>query len=154
MDDFSIARTLHILAVMMWIGGVAFVTTVAMPAIRASSAPAERLAVFHRFERRFVWQARFWVLLAGASGFWMTESADLWDRFHDGSFWWMHAMVAVWLIFFTMLFVIEPLILHRRMTASRRPEQDYDRMERMHRIVLGLALVAVVGAVAGSRGLL
>ena len=154
MDDFSIARTLHVLAVVMWIGGVAFVTTVAMPAIRATSAPAERLAVFHRFERRFVWQARFWVLLAGASGFWMTKSAGLWDRFHDTGFWWMHAMVVVWLIFFAMLFAIEPLILQRRMTASPRPERDYDRMERMHRIVLGLALVAVVGAAAGSRGLL
>jgi uncharacterized membrane protein len=114
MDDFSIARTLHILAVMMWIGGVAFVTTVAMPAIRASSAPAERLAVFHRFERRFVWQARFWVLLAGASGFWMTESADLWDRFHDGSFWWMHAMVAVWLVFFAMLAGIPAIDMRTR----------------------------------------
>lgn len=154
MDDFSIARTLHILAVVMWIGGVAFVTTVAMPAIRANHGPAERLAVFHRFERRFVWQARFWVLLAGASGFWMTQSAGLWERFQEADFWWMHAMVVVWLIFFAMLFVIEPLILQRRMTASKRPERDYDRMERMHRVVLGLALVAVVGAAAGSRGLL
>ncbi len=153
-DDFSLARVVHILSVIMWIGGVAFVTTTAMPAIRAASPPAERLTVFHGFERRFVRQARFWVLLAGASGFWMVESADLWSRFSDGGFWWMHAMVAVWLVFVAMLFAIEPLFLHRRMIASTRPARDYDRMERMHRVVLTFAVAAVIGAAAGSRGLL
>ena len=154
MDDFSLARALHVVSVVMWIGGVAFVTTVAMPAIRAAEPAGARLAVFHRFERRFVWQARFWVLLAGASGVWMTESGGLWDRFSDPAFWWMHAMVAVWLMFFAMLFVIEPFVLQRRMTGSAQPEKDFDRMERMHRLVLALALTAVIGATAGSRGLL
>jgi len=154
MDDFSLARALHVVSVVMWIGGVAFVTTVAMPAIRAAEPAAARLSVFHRFEQRFVWQARFWVLLAGASGVWMTESGGLWDRFSDPAFWWMHAMVAVWLVFFAMLFVIEPLVLQRRMAGSAQPEKDFDRMERMHRVVLALALTAVIGAAAGSRGLL
>ena len=154
MDDFGLARALHVVSVVMWIGGVAFVTTTAMPAIRAAEPPERRLAAFHRFERRFVWQARIWVLLAGASGVWMTQSGGLWDRFSDPAFWWMHAMVAVWLVFFAMLFVIEPLVLQRRMTASSQPERDFDRMERMHRVVLALALTAVIGAAAGSRGLL
>ena len=154
MDDFSLARVVHVVSVVMWIGGVAFVTTTAMPAIRAAEPPERRLAAFHRFERRFVWQARIWVLLAGASGVWMIQSGGLWDRFSDPAFWWMHAMVAVWLVFFAMLFVIEPLVLQRRMTASSQPEQDFDRMERMHRVVLALALTAVIGAAAGSRGLL
>ena len=154
MDDFSLARVVHVVSVVMWIGGVAFVTTTAMPAIRAAEPPERRLAAFHRFEQRFVWQARFWVLLAGASGVWMTESGGLWDRFSDPAFWWMHAMVAVWLVFFAMLFVIEPLVLQRRMAGSAQPEKDFDRMERMHRVVLALALTAVIGAAAGSRGLL
>ena len=154
MDDFSLARAVHVVSVVMWIGGVAFVTTTAMPAIRAAEPPERRLAVFHRFEQRFVWQARIWVLLAGASGVWMTQCGGVWDRFSDPAFWWMHAMVAVWLVFFVMLFVIEPLVLQRRMTASTQPERDFDRMERMHRVVLALALTAVIGAAAGSRGLL
>lgn len=153
MDDFSLARAVHILSVVMWIGGVAFVTTTVMPAIRTSEPASERLSAFHVFERRFVWQARVWVLLAGVSGIWMTERAGLWDRFVDPAFWWMHAMAFVWLVFAAMLFVIEPLILQRRMTGSAQPERDFDRMERMHRIVLLLALIAVIGAAAGSRGL-
>ena len=152
MDDFIIARALHVLAVLMWIGGVAFVTLVLMPSIRLSTPPRERLQVFHRIEGRFAPQAAFWVLLAGASGFWMTHRAGLWERFAELQFWWMHAMVAVWLAFATMLFVAEPLFLHRRMEASLTPEQDFARMEQVHRVLLLASLLTVLGAAAGSHG--
>ena len=152
MDDFILARALHVLAVVGWIGGVAFVTTVLIPSIRRSTPPAERLAAFHRFEGRFAPQAGFWVLLAGASGLWMTWRADLWSRFSEPQFWWMHAMVAIWLLFATMLFVIEPLFLHRRMEASLDPARDFARMERLHWVLLVASLVTVLGATAGSHG--
>lgn len=154
MEDFVIARVLHVLAVLMWIGGVAFVTTVVMPAIRRQHEPADRLGAFHRIEGRFAPQARFWVLLAGVSGFWMVYRAQMWDRFVDPHFWWMHAMVVVWAIFMAMLFLIEPLFLHRRMEESATPAADFARMERMHRVLLALAIVTLLGAVAGSHGLI
>ena len=43
----------------------------------------------------------------------MTWAWDLWDRFHDAAFWWMGAMVAIWLIFTIMLFILKPVFLHR-----------------------------------------
>lgn len=153
MDDFIIARALHVLAVLMWIGGVAFVTTVVFPALRRSHPPDERLAAFHRIEGRFAPQARLWVALAGASGFWMVHRADLWGRFADPGFWWMHAMLGLWTVFALMLFLIEPLFLHRRLAASRSPGADFLRMERMHRLLLVVAIVTLLGTVAGSHGL-
>lgn len=154
MTDVILARALHVLAVLLWIGGVAFVTIVVMPSIRQHHAPDERLAAFHRIEGRFAPQARFWVLLAGASGFWMIYRGVMWGRFTDPRFWWMHAMVGLWAIFAAMLFLIEPLVLHRRMAASPRPPKDFARMERMHRVLLALAIVTLLGAVAGSHGLI
>jgi uncharacterized membrane protein len=152
MDDFILARALHVVAVVAWIGGVAFVTTALMPAIRRHDDPAERLRAFHRFESRFAPQARLWVLLAGASGFWMAWRADLWSRFEDAHFWWMHAMVALWLVFALMLFVVEPLVVRKRLEHSADPGRQFARMERLHRILLALALLTVLGAVAGSHG--
>lgn len=154
MDDFTLARALHVLAIVPWIGGVAFVTTVLMPAIRRHNPPSERLAAFHRFEAGFAWQARLWVGLAGLSGVWMIHRADLWYRFVDLKFWWMHAMVAVWAVFAAMLYLIEPLFLHRRMEQSRSPERDFGQMERMHRILLAASLLTVVAAAAGAHGLI
>ena len=102
-----------LLGVVLWIGGVGFVTTVLLPAVQRTQSAPERLALFHRIERRFAWQARATTLLAGVTGFWMTHRLGVWGRFADPAFWWMHAMVLVWAVFTLMLFVLEPLVLHR-----------------------------------------
>ncbi|WP_176593524.1 hypothetical protein [Sphingobium sp. EM0848] len=154
MDDITIARTIHVIAILLWIGGVAFVTLVVMPSIHGSNPPEERLSAFHRLEGRFAMQARIWILLAGSSGFWMIYRAQMWERFADPHYWWMYAMLCVWLIFAVMLFLIEPLFLHRRMKRSVRSVADFRRMEWMHRLLLVFALITVAGAVAGSHGLI
>lgn len=154
MDDLTIARVIHVVAVLMWVGGVAFVTTVAMPAIcRQYDAPT-RLSAFHDLEKEFSGQAKIWVLLAGASGFWMTWRADMLSRFTDMQFWWMWAMLLIWLIFSIMLFVIEPLFLHKRMATSVDPDTDFRRIQTVHRILLLGSIVAISGAVGGAHGLL
>src|SRR5208283_4632639 len=97
MDEVTIAPALHVLAVVLWIGGVAFVTTVLLPAVRRLRAPEERLELFNAIERRFAWQARVTTLLTGLTGLDMLIRFDLWDRFFSLSYWWMHAMVLTWL---------------------------------------------------------
>ena len=151
-DDLTLARIIHSVAIIGWIGGVWFVTFVVMPAIRREPEPDNRLSAFHRIEAGFAPQARLWVALAGASGFWMTARAGLWARFADQHFWWMHAMLALWTIFALMLFVIEPLFLHKRMMMSETPADDFRRMEWAHRLLSTLGLVTVAGAMGGAHG--
>lgn len=153
MDDFIVARVIHVIAVVLWIGGVAFVTLALMPVIRIDQPPAARLKAFHNIERHFSAQAKIWVLLAGASGFWMIWRYDMWSRFADPSLWWMHAMVGLWLVFMLMLFVLEPLVLHRTMAAPDPGARTFALMERVHRVLLGLAVITLLGAVAGSHGM-
>lgn len=154
MDDLALARALHVLAVLLWIGGVAFVTTVLLPAIRRELPEAERVAFFERVEGRFAAQARATTLVAGVSGLWLVGRLELWDRFLDPGFWWMHAMVLTWLVFTAMLFVLEPLVLHRwlRGRAGRDPAGTFDLVLRLHRALLALGLVTLLGAVVGSHG--
>lgn len=154
--DLVIARIIHVLAVVLWIGGVGFVTTVLFPGVRRSEAPEARLAAFLKLEHLFAWQARISVALAGLSGVYMTWRLDAWDRFASPRFWWMDAMAGLWLVFAAMLYVIEPLGLHRRLqhaAASGSSSRQFDRMERFHRIMLALSLITVLGAVGGSHGL-
>jgi hypothetical protein len=49
------------------------------------------------------WHARVSILLAGLSGAYMLIKLDAWDRFQYASFWWMHLMVAVWILFAFMI---------------------------------------------------
>jgi hypothetical protein len=155
MDDVVLARALHVLAVVIWIGGVSMATTVALPAVRRGDLGVDRLQAFRAIERRFVWQARTAVLIVGLTGLYMTWKLDLWDRFRSLTFWWMHAMVCVWLLFAFLLFVGEPFILHRYLPrwAILRPQATFAWLHRVHWVLLVLSVVTVLGAVAGSHGL-
>lgn len=153
MDDLALARAVHVVAIIFWIGGVGFVTLVLMPALRATEPPETRLNRFQQFEQRFAWQARLWVLLAGASGLWLVTRGDMWSRFADASFWWMHLMVTLWALFALMLFVIEPLHLRRSLAVSSRPTADFGRMLRLHQALLLIGIITIFGAVGGAHGL-
>ncbi|MGH6972171.1 MAG: hypothetical protein ACREEQ_11220, partial [Caulobacteraceae bacterium] len=141
-------------AVVVWIGGVWFVTAVALPALRRGDLGEGRLAAFHAIESRFVWHARTAVIVVGASGLYMVWRLGLWARFGHAAFWWMHAMVLVWLLFAIMLFIVEPFVLSRRFPAwaQRRPAAAFAWLHRAHWVLLALSLVTIFGAVAGSRG--
>lgn len=155
MDDMAIARAIHVLAVVIWIGGVGMVTTVLLPLVRRSPGGKERLAFFESIERRFIWQARIATLLVAASGFYMVDRADLWDRFGSIEFWWMDAMVGLWLIFTFILFIAEPLIVHRWMQrrALTKSDATFALLHRLHWVLLALAVITVLAAVAGSHGM-
>jgi len=135
MDDVTVARALHVLSIVLWIGGV---------------------ALFDAIERRFAWQARIWTVLAGLTGLYMLARLDLWDRFRYAAYWWMHAMIAVWLLFTVVLFVAEPLFLHRWLLAraTAKPQATFRLLEWLHWVWLILGLVTVAGAVASTHGLL
>jgi uncharacterized membrane protein len=154
MNEFAIARALHVLAVVMWIGGVAMVTTVLLPATRQHVPAADRVAFFERVESRFAAQARWTTAIAGLSGFWLVWRWGLWARFSDAHFWWMHAMVALWALFILMLFVLEPLVLHRWFAARARRDAEgtFALIQRLHWVLLGASLVTVAGATAGAHG--
>jgi len=154
MDDVIVARALHVLGVVIWIGGAGMATMVILPAVRRGDLGADRLAAFQAIKRRFVWIARSAVIVVGLSGLFMVARLDLWDRFLDSSFWWMHTMVIVWLLFAFVLFIGEPLVLHRIFPhwAKRDPETAFALLHQMHWILLLLSLFAIAGAVAGSHG--
>ncbi|WP_296715004.1 hypothetical protein [Rhodoblastus sp.] len=152
-DDIILARSLHVLALVHWIGGVAFVTLVVLPLARSRSSTTDAMALFNNVERRFAVQVRVSIPLAGAAGLWMTYRMDLWERFADPRFWWMPAMLGLWLVFMLMVFVLEPL-LHARFEqlALREPASTLRRMARLHSLLLSLAALTLLGAVAGAHG--
>lgn len=154
MDDLTFARALHVVSIVHWIGGVAFITLVLLPAVQRLAAPGRRVSLFEEIERRFAVQARISTLIAGLSGFWMTARLDAWSRFADHRFWWMHAMLGLWAIFTLMLFVLEPLVLHRwfMARAERDPEATFALIQRLHVALLSASAVTVAAAVLGAHG--
>lgn len=65
-------------------------------------------------------------------------------------------MVLVWALFMLVLFVLEPLFLHRWFSERVRhhPECKITLVTCLHWVLLGMSLATVAGAVAGSHGYL
>jgi uncharacterized membrane protein len=154
MPDAEVARGIHVVAVILWIGGVGFVTLCLLPYCRAEVPPPVAVTTFEVMERRFAIVARIAILAADLSGLWMVHRYQLWGRFGEVASWWMHAMVLVWMVFFTAVFVAEPLVLHRWFSAraARDPEGTLRLIWRLHILLLTASLVAASGAVFGVHG--
>ena len=153
-NDLVLARALHVLGIVLWIGGVAMETSVLLPALRRTSDVNERIAWFKKIEHGFIWQVRFSVLLVGLTGLYMLFATDGWSRFMRLDQWWLHAMVMVWAIFAAVIFILEPLVLHR--WFDRRVAQDPDAafalIARLHWFLLTVSLGVVVAGIVGAHG--
>jgi uncharacterized membrane protein len=154
MFELEIGRVIHILGVVLWIGGVAMVTTIILPAVKKLKSPEERVEFFEKIESKFQKQAMTTTLITGLSGFYMISKLHAWSRFLDSSFWWMWAMVIVWLIFTIMLFILEPLFLKNKLieNAKTDPEGTFKRIQKIHLHLLWISILTIIGAAAGSHG--
>lgn len=154
MENFTLARVIHVIAVILWIGGVAMVTTVIIPAVKKLKSKDDQVKTFEQIEGRFAKQAKITTLLTGLSGFYMLYVLDAWERYLDYRFWWIHTMTLVWVLFTVILYVLEPLVLHKlfKEYADKNPSKTFSFIHKAHWFLLLLSLLTIAGAVAGSHG--
>ena len=154
LTTYSLARALHIIAVVLWIGGVAFVTTILIPSLKQIPDIHDRLALFEKLEGKFAIQARISTVITFITGLYLIDLMKIWERFLQAEFWWMHMMVIVWLIFTLVLFVFEPWFLHAwfRKQALLDSKKTFQRVHLMHIVLLTLSLITIFGAMLGAHG--
>jgi uncharacterized membrane protein len=154
MDDLTLARAIHIVSVIAWIGGVYMVTMIVLPLVHQQSSLEDKIKIFQGIEKRFGAQARFYVLAAGLSGFYMVDSLDAWDRFASIDYWWMHAMTIIWLLFSIALYILEPFVLHKwfhkRVVVA--PDKSFRLVGKVHYVLLTASIITVIGAIYGVHG--
>lgn len=155
MEYLTLARIIHVVAIIIWIGGVAMVTMVIIPAIQRMKSKEEQIETFETIEGRFAGIAKVATVLAALTGFYMLYALQGWNRLLMPEYWWIHGMILVWLAFTVVLFILEPLVLHRlfREYAAKNPARTFVIMHRFHWILLLLSILVTIGAVAGSHGL-
>jgi len=60
--------------------------------------------MFEAIQKRLAWLARFMILIAGGSGFYMLDFIDGWSRYSEPEYWWIHLMTFVWALFMFVFF--------------------------------------------------
>ncbi|UCD36092.1 MAG: hypothetical protein JSU90_04480 [Nitrospiraceae bacterium] len=140
--DYVIALTIHVIAIVIWIGGVAFVTMVTFPMILRMEKSLEMVMVFQGVEHRFGKIAKVMVILAGLSGLYLLNvkgfSAGVW------------IMIILWVVYASLLFGLEKMIFKK--LFSRPGEQAdmktvFNMLQVFHWIVLALSLFAIAAGV-------
>jgi uncharacterized membrane protein len=154
-DDLALARAIHVLALVHWIGGVAAVTTIVLPGARRLPTAQGALAAFETFERRFAAQVRISILLVGLSGAYMLTKLG-WTLLQYASFWWLHLMIAVWTVFAIMVYGLEPLIIHRLFHefVLRDKDRALALAIRLHAAALVVSAFAIGAGIMGAHGAL
>jgi uncharacterized membrane protein len=99
------ALIVHVISVVIWIGGVAFVTMVTFPIIQREENSLEQVMMFQGVEHRFSKIAKVLVILTGFSGIYLIYEKGL-------SFGvWM--MMVLWAVYASLLFGLEKLIFRK-----------------------------------------
>ena len=152
---FVVARVLHVVAIVLWIGGIGVITTVMFPVMRSLDSNEQKVWMFERIDQNFRPQARIAWVVVGLTGLYMLASLGVWERFVEPHYWSMHAMVGLWLLFGLMLFVLEPLVVGPRIKRSlaHEPQQAIVRMQAVHAVLLVLSVLVIAVVVGGIYGL-
>tara|TARA_B100000470_G_C19677938_1_gene340635 strand:+ start:395 stop:559 length:165 start_codon:yes stop_codon:yes gene_type:complete len=53
LTEFAVAIVIHVLAMVLWVGGVGMVTTVVIPIVRRLPADANTVGMFEAIQKRF-----------------------------------------------------------------------------------------------------
>lgn len=150
---FLIMHIIHLLTVIVWIGGLAFVTFIIFPVIFKTPDPLQKVLTFQRIEHRFARLARYFVVITGASGFIMLFTTGWYSALFTRPGIPLTFMSLVWVFWMVMLFGVEPLVIRKMLEnmAKHGDEMTIDsifkRVNRMHWLLLFISLLAAVAGV-------
>ncbi len=158
--SFTLVHIVHVLTVILWIGGLAFVTTMVFPLIFRTPDALQKVLLFQRIEHKFAKTARAYNLIVGVSGFIMVVMRG-WHRIlftRAGAS--LTVMTAIWVFWFIMLFGLEPIVIKRMLDnmAKGGDKMDIDgifaKLNRMHWVMMAISLVAAAAGIVFAHGYL
>jgi len=144
---------IHVIGVVLWIGGVAFVTLIVFPMIRRMEASMEKVMFFQGVEHRFAKIAKICIVIVGLTGVWLLYLTGQWRLLFQGSGIGPTLMVLVW-AFYTFILLFEGRLF--KVIFSGKAQQDTEkvflRLTVFHWVVLGLSLLTIGVGVWARHG--
>jgi uncharacterized membrane protein len=145
---------IHVTTIVLWIGGVAFVTIIIFPLLLRMEDSFEKVLLFQRVENKFAKQARIYAWTAGITG-----GLLLYLTGEHKALFTMHALGPTVMLIVWSLYIIV-LTFEKKIFAVlfSQPEKldaakIFLRLNTFHWIILGLSLSAVfVGVWTGHGG--
>ncbi len=151
---YPFLHIIHILTVILWIGGLGFITILILPMVVKMPDALQKVLLFQRIEHRFAPLARVYTVIVGITGFSMFFILDLTSIIFAKEGMFLLVMIAIWVFWVIMLFGLEPLIVKRILdNLSKQKGKDleiedlFNRMNILHFVLLFLSLTAAASGV-------
>ncbi|MDI6801280.1 MAG: hypothetical protein QMD01_04405 [Thermodesulfovibrionales bacterium] len=144
---------IHVIGVVIWIGGVAFVTMTVFPMIIRMESSMEKVLFFQGVEHRFAKIAKLCVLIAGLTGAWLLSITDRWSILFERAGVGPSVMLVVW-VFYVLVLLFEGRLFKMifRGDAQQDTAKIFIRLTAFHWVVLGLSLIAIFVGVLSAHG--
>ncbi len=135
---------LHVATVVLWIGGVAFVTIIIFPLIGRMNSSFEAVMLFQGVEHRFARHAKIYVALTGITGFLLLYANRLQSIIFTKHGLGLTLMFIAWL-FYLLVLIFEKRIFKKLFGAPDKfdTKRVFAILSIFHWIVLGLSMLAV-----------
>lgn len=144
----SLVTAIHVTVVVLWIGGVAFVTVIIFPMLLKMEDSLDKALMFQRIEGRFARHARVYVVITGVSGFGLLYLTGRFGELFTSDGLGITTMLIVWIVFGLVL-TFEKRIF--RLLFENPEEMDparvFYRLSAFHWVVLALSLFAILAGV-------
>ena len=144
---------IHVLAVVIWIGGVAFVTIIIFPMIMRMEGSSEKMMLFQGIEHRFEKIAKISVAVVGLTGGWMLQLTGGWKTLFSAGGIGPTLMVSVW-TFYVLVLLFEPRLFKAisRGETQQKTSRVFFRLTVFHWVVLVLSLLVIGVGVWSDHG--
>jgi len=142
----------HVLAVVVWIGGVAFVTAIVFPVLGRMEDSMAKVSFFMGFEKRFQFLAKILVIIAGATGILLFFERGGFGSLTNTEALLMGYKFFVWVLYFALLFGAEKRLMATLVSSNTPVEKAFKRLTLFHWVVLILSLLAVISGIRLVRG--
>lgn len=145
---------IHVTIVVLWIGGVAFVTIIIFPLLLKMDDSFEKVLLFQRVENRFAKQARAYAWTAGITGAILLYLTGQHRALFTLNALGATVMLVVWLVY-TLVLTFEKKIFGVLFSQPEKlnAAKIFVRLNTFHWVVLGLSLAAVfIGVWTGHGG--
>ncbi len=149
----TILLIIHVMGVIIWIGGVAFVTTVIFPLMYQTEGSLEKALLFQRVEHRFAGMVRWLIAVVGITGFWLLYAKYGFGILAQRQGIGILIMIFAWTIY-TVILLSERKIFSKIFANPEKIDMNnaLKIINGMHWVLLIISISAVAGGVWFGHG--
>lgn len=155
---FMLMHIIHLLTVIIWIGGLAFVTIIILPMAINTKDSLQKVLTFQRVEHRFAKLARIYNVVTGVSGFIMLYLSGWHKMLFTRQGIPLTFMTMTWVFWFVMLWGLEPIVIKKMLDKMLKSGEKMDidgvflKMNRLHWFMVALSLAAAAAGALTAHG--